>query len=162
MAERDPQTVLARANRTLLETSQDEIFVTALYARLDPKARRVQLANAGHFPPMLRHVVEGDVVRLEGATTLALGVLAETVFEQAEYSLAPGDTLLMFTDGLVEAESPIQEQYGFERLERTIARGPAEVASMLRRVLTDVRTHVGDAPQYDDLTVLAMGVERSG
>jgi serine phosphatase RsbU (regulator of sigma subunit) len=160
MAEREPQAVLARANRTLLETSQDEIFVTALYARLDPRTRRLTVSNAGHLPPMLRHVVEGDVVRLEGATGLALGVLAEALFEQEEHELRPGDTLVLYTDGVVEAESPNQEQYGFDRLERAIARGPADAAALMRRVLTDVRTHVGDAPQYDDLTVVTMGVER--
>jgi serine phosphatase RsbU (regulator of sigma subunit) len=60
----------------------------------------------------------------------------------------------------MEAESLHQEQYGMDRLERAVARGPGDAASVLRRVLTDVRTHVGEAPQYDDLTVLAMGIDR--
>jgi sigma-B regulation protein RsbU (phosphoserine phosphatase) len=160
MAERDPAAVMTRANRTLLETSQDEIFVTALYARLDPRRRTLTVSNAGHLPPMVRHVVEGDVTRIEAATGLALGVLAEAVFEQEEITLLPGDTVLLYTDGVTEAENPAQEQYGFDRLELALARGPAEADAILRRVLTDVRTHVGEAPQYDDLTVVAFGAQR--
>jgi serine phosphatase RsbU (regulator of sigma subunit) len=160
MAEAQPAAVMARANRTLLETSQDEIFVTALYARLDPRTRMLTLSNAGHLPPMIRHTIEGDVTRVEGATGLALGVLAEAVFEQEEVQLMPGDTVLLYTDGLTEAENLTQEQYGFDRLERSLAPGPSDADAILRRVLTDVRTHVGDAPQYDDLTVVAVGAER--
>jgi phosphoserine phosphatase RsbU/P len=160
MAEREPAAVMARANRTLLETAQDEIFVTAVYARLDPRTRTVALSNAGHLPPMIRHTNEGDVTRVEGATGLALGVLAEAVFEQEEHTLVPGDTVLFYTDGLTEAENVTQEQYGFDRLERALAQGPSTADALLRRVLTDVRTHVGDAPQYDDLTVVAVGAQR--
>jgi len=160
MAEAQPAAVMARANRTLLETSQDEIFVTALYARLDPRTRTLTLSNAGHLPPMIRHTIEGDVTRVESATSLALGVLGEAVFEQEEITLTPGDTVLLYTDGLTEAESVTQEQYGFGRLERSLSVGPSDPDVLLRRVLTDVRTHVGDAPQYDDLTVLALGAQR--
>jgi sigma-B regulation protein RsbU (phosphoserine phosphatase) len=160
MAEREPAAVMARANRTLLETSQDEIFVTALYGRLDPRTRTLTVSNAGHLPPMIRHTIEGDVTRVEAATSLALGVLGEAVFEQEEVTLLPGDTVMLYTDGLTEAESPAQEQYGFDRLERSLALGPSDPDALLRRVLTDVRTHVGDAPQYDDLTVLALGAQR--
>jgi serine phosphatase RsbU (regulator of sigma subunit) len=160
MAEREPAAVMTRANRTLLETSQDEIFVTAIYARLDPRTRKLTLSNAGHLPPMIRHTIEGDVTRVEGATGLALGVLGEAVFEQEEHTLMPGDTLLLYTDGVTEAENVTQEQYGFDRLERSISPGPSDADLLLRRVLTDVRTHVGDAPQYDDLTVVAVGAQR--
>ncbi|MBI5479977.1 MAG: SpoIIE family protein phosphatase [Deltaproteobacteria bacterium] len=160
MAEAQPAAVMTRANRTLLETSQDEIFVTAVFARLDPRTRILTLSNAGHLPPMIRHTIEGDVTRVEGATGLALGVLAEAVFEQEEHTLMPGDTLLLYTDGLTEAENLTQEQYGFDRLERSLAPGPSDADLLLRRVLTDVRTHVGDAPQYDDLTVVAVGAQR--
>jgi sigma-B regulation protein RsbU (phosphoserine phosphatase) len=160
MAEREPQAVLTRANRTLLQTSQDDVFVTALYARLDPGARRLTISNAGHLPPMLRHTCEGDVVRLEGATGLALGVLPEAVFEQEEHALLPGDVLVLYTDGIIEAEGLQQEQYGYDRLERVLARGPSDSEALLKRVLTDVHAHVGEAPQYDDLTVMTMGVER--
>jgi phosphoserine phosphatase RsbU/P len=162
MAEREPAAVMARANHALLETSQDEIFVTALYARLDPRSRTLILSNAGHLPPMIRHAIEGDVTRVEGATGLALGVLGEAVFEQEEVTLLPGDTLLLYTDGVTEAENVTQEQYGFDRLERSMGPGPSDADAVLRRVLTDVRTHVGDAPQYDDLTVVAMGAQRRG
>jgi sigma-B regulation protein RsbU (phosphoserine phosphatase) len=160
MAEAQPAAVMARANRTLLETSQDEVFVTALYARLDPRTRSLTLSNAGHLPPMIRHTIEGDVTRVEGATSLALGVLGEAVFEQEEVRLMPGDTVMLYTDGVTEAENVTQEQYGFDRLERALAMGPSTPDALLRRVLTDVRTHVGDAPQYDDLTVLALGALR--
>jgi phosphoserine phosphatase RsbU/P len=162
MAEREPAAVMTRANRTLLETSQDEIFVTALYARLDPRTRTMMISNAGHLPPMIRHTIDGDVTRVEGATSLALGVLGEAVFEQEEVRLLPGDTVLLYTDGVTEAENVTQEQYGFDRLERALSGGPSDADSLLRRVLTDVRTHVGDAPQYDDLTVVALGAQRPG
>lgn len=159
LAETDPARVLGWMNRAVIEFGQDDIFVTLIYVVLDTARRRIEVANAGHMPPVVRRRAEGDVVVLDEVSGLPLGVLPEADYETETFQLAPGDSVMLYTDGLVEAMSPAREMYGMDRLRRAAARGSSDAAAFLDRALTSCRDHVADAPQFDDTTVVCIGLQ---
>jgi serine phosphatase RsbU (regulator of sigma subunit)/pSer/pThr/pTyr-binding forkhead associated (FHA) protein len=158
LAEGDPGAALARVNRAVLERRQPDIFVTGIYLTLDVRTREVTLANAGHLPPLVRRREKGALERIEGAAGTPIGVFEEAIYETATLVLGEGDTLVLCTDGALEATSAGSEQFGFQRLERSLAGGASAPAELVHRLLRDLRAHVGEAPQYDDLTLVACGV----
>ncbi|MCA9550484.1 MAG: SpoIIE family protein phosphatase [Myxococcales bacterium] len=159
LAESDPARVLGWMNRAVIEFGQDDMFVTLLYAVLDAHGRRLHFANAGHMPPVVRRRDEGDVLVLDQVSGLPLGVLPDAEYEADSFELIPGDSVMLYTDGLVEAMSPSREMYGMARLVQAMASGPSDAALLLERALTSCRDHVGDAPQFDDTTVVCVGLE---
>jgi len=158
LAESDPGRVLMWMNRAVLESGQDDIFVTLVYVLLDSRTGELTIANAGHMPPVVRRQTELDVRVLDKVSGLPLGVLPDAEYESEKFQLKTGDSLMLYTDGLVEAMSPDKEMYGMERLERAMARGVSETETVLERTLTDMQRHVGDAPQFDDTTIVCVGL----
>jgi len=152
-----PAQVLARVNAIVVERQQFDIFVTAIYATLDTRSMELTLANAGHGTPLLRRAAAGALQRIEGGASTAIGISEHTEYEQVRLVLEPGDTLVLTTDGVHEATSAAGEQLGAERLEQSLRGGSSAPAELLKRLLKDLRAHVGEAPQYDDLTVLLCG-----
>lgn len=159
LAEKDPARVLSRMNRAVVDFGQDDIFVTLIYVVLDTKGQSIQIANAGHMPTVIRRHAVGEVVVLEEVGGLPLGVLPDADYETEVFQLLPGDSVMLYTDGLVEAMSPSQEMYGMERFVAAAGEGEAETEAFLDRALTRCRDHVADAPQFDDTTVVCFGLE---
>jgi sigma-B regulation protein RsbU (phosphoserine phosphatase) len=159
LAETDPARVLGWMNRAVIEFGQDDMFVTLLYAVLDAHGRRLLFANAGHMPPVVRRKDEGEVLVLDQVSGLPLGVLPDAEYETDTFQLVPGDSVMLYTDGLVEAMSPAREMFGMERLTAAMAEGTSDAAQLLERALTRCRDHVADAPQFDDTTVVCLGLE---
>jgi sigma-B regulation protein RsbU (phosphoserine phosphatase) len=147
-----PADVLQQVNRSMLARSQYESFVTVIYMTLDVKTHQVVIANAGHEPVLVRHR-RGEVERIDG-TDPALGIFEDARYHNRELQLQAPDALVLCTDGIVEATSPGGEQFGFDRLIAAIDRGGARAEELTARVLSAVGEHVGDAPAYDDLTLL--------
>jgi sigma-B regulation protein RsbU (phosphoserine phosphatase) len=156
-AEAQPAKVMEQVNRTVVERQQLDIFVTAIYATLDVPTMELTLANAGHGVPLLRRAAPDSLQRIEGGASTAIGISEHIEYDQIRLMLEPGDTLVLTTDGVFEATSVSGEQLGNERLERSLRAGSSAPAELLKRVLRDVKAHVGEAPQYDDLTVLLCG-----
>jgi serine phosphatase RsbU (regulator of sigma subunit)/pSer/pThr/pTyr-binding forkhead associated (FHA) protein len=153
ISELSPARVLARANAALIAGVQDNMFATVLYMVLDLPRRLLTLSNAGHVPPLLRRGRDASVVEIDEATNLALGVLPDAVFDEYSVELGIGDSLLLCTDGVVEAKSPIQEEYGFARLQRVV--GAASPEGLIDAVIKDLQRHSGSTSQYDDITMVA-------
>src|SRR4029079_8434376 len=82
----------------------------------------------------------------------------EAVYEETRIELGPGDTLVLCTDGVLEATDELGEQFGFERLELSLSSGASRPKDVADRLQRDLREHVGDAPQYDDVTLIVLGV----
>jgi serine phosphatase RsbU (regulator of sigma subunit) len=120
-----PGEVFARVNDLLYADIPAGLFVTCFYAVLDPTSGRLRFANAGHEPPYRRH--NGSASEL-WATGMPLGMMPGTRYEEYEATLAPGETLLFYSDGLVEAHSASDEMFGFPRLQ-TVLEGYADGAS---------------------------------
>jgi sigma-B regulation protein RsbU (phosphoserine phosphatase) len=158
LAEPSPARAISRVNQTVLERRQHDIFVTGIYLTLDVNTKVVTLANAGHLPPFIRHRARGQLERIEGGSGTAIGIFDEAVYDETSFQLAPGDTLMLCTDGVLEATDEGGEQYGFERLELSLSAGSARPKDLLERLQRDLREHVGDAAQYDDLTAIVVGI----
>jgi serine phosphatase RsbU (regulator of sigma subunit)/pSer/pThr/pTyr-binding forkhead associated (FHA) protein len=155
----DPAKALEHVNRIVLERKQHDIFVTCIYLTLNIKTHAVTLANAGHLPPLIRRRGGKPIVveRLEGAGT-AIGIFDDAEYEKVEFKLEPGDALVLCTDGVLEATSLGGEQFGGERLETCMARATGNAADITEQIQKALRAHVGEAPQYDDLTLIVCGI----
>jgi phosphoserine phosphatase RsbU/P len=155
-----PLTELAvNMNRYACQNSQGGLrFTTAFLAEYDQVGRTFAYINAGHNNPILRRA-DGKIERLD-VGGLPFGIMPEAKYESATVTLAPGDWLVIFTDGLIEAENARQEDYGEDRLLRAIDAGVATTpAEMLNRLMTEVDFFVGTTPQHDDVTCLLLKSE---
>jgi len=149
--------VMRKVNSLLFESTESDKFVTAFYAVLDVRNRALIFTNAGHNPPLLVHADNRIECLLEGG--VALGVLPDAVYEDRPLALRDGDVLLLYTDGVSEAESPTGEQYGQRRLEQALVRlrdRPAR--EILDAVVEDVLAWAGERGQNDDLTLMVVKV----
>jgi phosphoserine phosphatase RsbU/P len=133
-------------------------FTTAFLGELDLGSRTLRYVCAGHNPPVLRRAA-GALERLE-AGGLPLGVMASARFEQGAVTLDSGDLLVVFTDGVTEAENERQEEYGEPRL-LEVVRGlrAGAAAEALKMVMSAVDAFVGRTRQHDDITALVMRVK---
>jgi phosphoserine phosphatase RsbU/P len=128
-------------------------FTTAFLAEYDPADRSLNYVNAGHNAPMLRRT-SGSIERLD-AGGLPLGIQSDALYESGTVTLAPGDWLAIFTDGLVEAIKDRDEEYGEERLVWVLNAGASiSPPKLLSRIMVDLDTFVGATPQHDDVTCM--------
>jgi sigma-B regulation protein RsbU (phosphoserine phosphatase) len=154
--------LVERVNRYSCEQSlQGRRFTTAFLAELEPTTGALTYVNAGHNWPVLRHV-SGAIERLE-AGGLPLGINAALPYQSGTGTLAMGDLLLIFTDGLVEAEDDSEHEYGEERMlpvVQTLQSGSA--AEALKRIMSSVDDFVALTRQHDDITCLVLRMTEVG
>ena len=152
-----PDQVLARLGQQIARTVPEGRFATACYALLDPASGRLEFSLAGHPPPLLLRV-RGDVLEelpMRGGPPL--GRFGESAFEAGVEALLPGDTLVLFTDGLTEAMGPNRELFGDDQLRQALrGAGSLPLAGLRDRVLARLAAHTAGAPLEDDLTLLML------
>jgi serine phosphatase RsbU (regulator of sigma subunit) len=153
--ELSPAALLTQVNRALCKQDMDMQFVTSFYAVLDPANARLKYAIAGHPPPFLRKA-SGEVEKLAGHG-IALGVTLEAMYEDIHLDLAPGDSLVAFTDGVTDANSPANKLYEMEQLKAAISSAPAHAADLVDHLQSTLVEWVKEVPYYDDITLLAIG-----
>ena len=152
----EPGVVLERVNEHLCPDMPAKMFVTCLYGVLDPATGLLRFANAGHDVPYVK--TAGGVIELR-ARGMPLGLMPGMAYEEKEAVLQPGDTVLLHSDGIVEAHDPQRDMFGFPRLKETVARAPGG-QKMIDRVLSEVEAFTGpEAEQEDDITMVSL--ERS-
>src|ERR1700722_14424695 len=146
-------------NRYACQNSQGGLrFTTAFLAEYDQIRRTFAYINAGHNNPILRRA-NGRIERLD-VGGLPFGILPDAKYESATVTLEPGDWLVIFTDGLVEAENGRQQDYVEDRLLKAIEGGVSTTpADMLKRMMAEVDLFVGSTPQHDDVTCLLLKSE---
>jgi phosphoserine phosphatase RsbU/P len=146
-------------NRYACTNSQGGLrFTTAFLAEYDPVRRTVDYINAGHNNPILRRA-SGQIERLD-VGGLPFGIQPEVKYQTATVTLAPGDWLIIFTDGLVEAENSLQQEYGEARLVTALEAGKSfEPGELLKRLMTELDLFVGTTPQHDDVTCMLLKSE---
>src|SRR6266851_2483717 len=148
-----PGEVLARVNDLLATEIPAGMFVTCFYALLDPGSGRLRYANAGHEPPYRQH--GGSVTEL-WATGMPLGLMPGSCYEEQEATLVPGESLLFYSDGLVEAHSPSREMFGFPRLQKLLEAHP-DAPSLIGFLLGELQRFTGEGwEQEDDVTLLLL------
>jgi phosphoserine phosphatase RsbU/P len=132
-------------------------FTTAFLAEFDPGSRTLIYTNAGHNAPILRRS-SGAIERLENGG-MPLGIMADASYASGQVILQSGDWLVIFTDGLVEAENSRAEEYGEQRLMNQLQGGiGATPDELLRRIMSDLDLFVGTMPQHDDVTAMLVKV----
>ncbi len=153
---REVQDVFTLTNEKLCESNEANMFVTAWMGILDLKTGIVDYANAGHNPPLLRHG-DGSFEYLRSRPGLVLAGMEGIRYRQNSVSLAPGDALFLYTDGVTEANDASGTLYGEARLLQLLNSANATCAQALcEAVRQDLDGFVGSAPQFDDITMLAL------
>lgn len=147
--------VFTTANNHLCENNDAGMFVTAWMGILDLKTGLVDIANAGHNPPVIRRK-DGSFVFEKENPGFVLAGIEGFPYTKRTVQLFPGDTIYLYTDGVTEAANAKEELYGEERLFSALNQSQnADVETLCKAVLRDVDAFVEDAPQFDDITMLA-------
>jgi sigma-B regulation protein RsbU (phosphoserine phosphatase) len=146
---------LEHANQLLYNSTDSDKFLTMFYAVLEPQTHQMTFSNAGHNPPLLISAA-GEVRELTVGGPV-LGILPGFSYEQSSVEMAPGDLLLIYSDGFSEAENLRQEEFGEDRLKElaTVHRNETAVG-LIERINEEVTAFCGEAPQSDDMTILAV------
>lgn len=150
-----PVEVLERINRELCQGNDACMFATILCGVIDPATGLVRLANAGHTPPVIRNS-DGAAGFYRPAPGLVAGYLEDFTFVEEQLTLAPGDTLILYTDGVTEAMNGAGELFGEERLLVAAGQPAAGCASLTGAVEQAVVRFAADTPQADDITLLCI------
>ncbi len=144
-----------RSNRLLFQSTDSDKFVTLFYGVIDTETNQLCYSNAGHNPPILVSGA-GEVQRLELGGPV-LGILPDFPYQEASVQLNPGDVLLVFSDGFSEAMDRGLEEFGEEKLiELTTQHRDKSAVELIDRISESVQKHCGDAPQSDDMTIIAL------
>ena len=151
-----PDRLLAGINARLVEGNDACMFVTIGCGLLHLESGRIRYASAGHEPPLLRSL-EGAVQPLATENGVAIGIEASAEYLLSEGFMAPGDTLVLFTDGVTEAEAEDRSLWGIERLTTLLREAPdGNPDALVKRIVDAVSAHASGYHATDDLTVLAV------
>jgi serine phosphatase RsbU (regulator of sigma subunit) len=153
----EPARVLASVNRRLLTDTDASEFVTVFYAVLDPATGGMMYGNAGHHPPYL--VSSGGDGRMAtlSRTGIPLGIFPDQTWEQGTAELAPGDVLVLYTDGVTDAQDARGAFFGAERLMASVRANVGRSAEDIQSAIAaDIDDFVGDAAQRDDIALVVV------
>ena len=146
--------IFTRANEKLCENNEADMFVTAWMGVLDLKTGNLQFANAGHNPPLLKHA-DGSFEYLRARAGFVLAGIEGFTYRLNEIQLQPGDRLFLYTDGVTEATNIFSELYGEERLLAFMNQNASlEAEKLLPALKANIDEFVGEAPQFDDMTMV--------
>lgn len=150
------QEVFTTVNQMLCEGNDAGLFVTAWMGILDTVSGELSYVNAGHNPPLLKQE-NGDFTYLKSRAGFVLAGMETTKYRKNTLSMKPGDRLFLYTDGVTEATNAENKLYGEERLAQFINRHVKDQAEeVLHELKADIDKFVGEAPQFDDITMLML------
>ena len=151
-----PHEVLERLNSTICKNNDDSMFVTVWFGIYTISTGKVVAANAGHEYPIIKHG-DGNFEILKDRHGFVIGGMSGLKYRDYELQLQPGDILFLYTDGVPEATDANANMFGMDRLLETLnAASDGSAKELLEAVHAGVEGFVGNAPQFDDLTMLAL------
>lgn len=155
-----PADVLHRVNRQLFPDIKEDMFISMAYLLLDQNTDQALLARAGHDAPLLYRAADKKVEKVN-PPGMAVGIDSGEVFDRITsdftVTLEPGDCLVLYTDGVTEAQDRNGFEYGLQKMTHLIRAYASEgAASLVRKISEDVTDFVGNNPQYDDITLIAI------
>lgn len=166
--ELSPEKILHEINHSIHQSAKGQIMMTFFAAVIDPSKKKIVYSNASHNVPYLIKSSGGvalskkSISPLSGAKGDICGLNAEAEFEREEVSYEYGDTLVLYTDGLIECTNPQEEQYGKKRLLETFVSQPVTSASELRdRIVSNASGFFADHPKRDDITLVVIGLKKN-
>ncbi len=149
-----PELVFSAVNRRILEDTAAHQFVTVFYGVLEPSTGELAYANAGHCPALLVHAQEHGAMQALYNTGLPLGIYHDATWGQRVVQLAPGDVLVLYTDGITEAQDAQESFFEQDRLRESLIANREHPAETIRdAILRAVDKFVRDAPQSDDIAL---------
>lgn len=153
----NPEQVFKIVNDRILEDTATEEFVSVFTGILHPESGEIIYSNAGHNPPLLARAAQPNKVELLARTGTVLGILEDQVWQQEKIQLAAGDLLVLYTDGVPDAENEAREFFGMQRFTDCINAHRADTPEELQRALMDaVKSFTGSAEQFDDIALLIL------
>ena len=153
---RSPKTILEDVNNKLIESNAEGMFVTVWLGILEISTGRICAANAGHEYPAIRNS-EGKFELLKDKHGMMVGAMQGINYKEYELTLGKGECLFLYTDGVPEATNADNELFGTDRMIDALNKEPmADPDKLLENVKKSVDEFVGEAPQFDDLTMLAI------
>ena len=152
----EPGGVLSEVNDLLNQENETAMFVTVLYAVYNPETGVITYANGGHNPPVIVHA-DGSSTLLPMTGGIALGVAPGFEYEQSTMTLNPGESIILYTDGVTEAMNGDGEEFGIDRLRDLFVGGPPRRPKEANKAIFEaVSIFAGDTPQSDDITCLTL------
>ncbi|MBC8503741.1 MAG: SpoIIE family protein phosphatase [Anaerolineales bacterium] len=156
-----PDIVLFATNERILKDSSANLFVTVFYGVLDPQEGTLIYANAGHNPPILLRSGDDASIDLLEKTGLPIGIEEETAWENRNIQINPGDVLVLYTDGIPEAQNGTGEFFRRQTLEKVINDNIGRSAEGLQQAILDaLYEFLGDVPPQDDITLMVIKRDR--
>jgi sigma-B regulation protein RsbU (phosphoserine phosphatase) len=153
---------MVNLNRLIYDASPSNRYATFFYGVYDPKSREFMYVNGGHNPPMVFRSTsgkDGEVLRLEEGGPV-VGLLGPAQYSQGLVTLQPGDTMVLFTDGISEAMNDMDEEFDEERLIPAVRSGAGmNAADLIDHIIRECDAFVAGAPQHDDMTLVVVKVE---
>jgi sigma-B regulation protein RsbU (phosphoserine phosphatase) len=151
-----PAECLSRSNTLLFQSTASDRFATCFYGILDLEQHRLRYSNAGHDRPLVISG-NGSAPRQLDSSGLVLGIMPDSEYSEASISLEPGDLLLIYSDGIIDAADGSEREFGLERLTELVHEHRGETAmDLVNRILLEVNGHAGEAPQTDDMTLVVI------
>jgi sigma-B regulation protein RsbU (phosphoserine phosphatase) len=155
-----PELVCQAVNHRILRDTHADMFVTAFYGILNPASGTLIYSNAGQNPPHLYSGKSGNGVQRLSATGKPLGMFEDETWKKGVALLLPGDVLVLYTDGVVEAQDSQDAAFGEDRLLRSVQANMGRPAQDIQdAIVADVSEFIGGAPQYDDITLVVLARE---
>lgn len=152
-----PALTMNVVNQRLLSDTRGSMFVTAFYGILEPRTGRLRYSNAGHPPPYVISLQKGKPVDQLRPTGIALGLLEDTHWQQKIVKLHPGDVLLLYTDGVTEAQNRHGVFFGEQRLLEVVrSKSSSSAYEIQQAVLNEVHNFSGDIPRQDDIAIVVI------
>jgi sigma-B regulation protein RsbU (phosphoserine phosphatase) len=148
-----PAERITQANRLICADAVNGMFVTLLYAQLDPVTGELVYVNAGHNLPLLLRAGSDELMELT-RTGMALGIDESVLYNQRSVMLNPGDLILFYTDGVTDALDVQGREFGLDRLRRMVLDHRGASAKDLAAALDQALAEFGGAVRYDDITVV--------
>jgi len=160
----DPALAFQRTNDRVHQDTQSQLFITTFYGIIDPLAHTITYVNGGHNPPYLFRTLPpvADSLNRSPAESLTRTGIPIGMFEEAQWThktvpLHPGDLLILYTDGVTEAQNAAQEFFEEHRLLEVSQSSMGNPAQQTHdSILQTIRSFVGDAPQFDDITLMVV------
>ncbi len=156
----EPELTMVDTNRRIVADTHGGLYITLLYGILNPQQAEFTYCSAGHHPALLMRAKDGSIEKLE-RTGIPLGVLEESTWKRESVRIEPGDVLVLYTDGITDAENTSDEFYGLVRLQEVLGRQRDKTAEEIRDAIREeVRRWVGKAAQFDDITLMVLVREK--
>lgn len=153
----DPAEAVRRINNQTCAKAVEGRFVTFVLTILDPKTHTISVVNAGHMSPLLRRADGRTEEFDEESVGVPIGVVDGFEYQQVETKLEPGDSVVIYTDGVSEAMNPDSELYGLDRLRSFVSAANSAPGQLGPAIREDVKLHAAGRPQNDDITLMVFG-----